>query len=236
MHGAVAVPDRPALGDRLLQVARRQGLAQSPSGPERRGVVGLPVRFGPAHPETVPAGIDQAWIDRPELFDTEAEPLEDRRQVVREEHVGLADEAEHHLASGRRLEIQPDAALAAVGQLHGRVDSGATHPLRDQAAIPVARDGVLDLRHLGAPIGQECAGHGYEHPTGQLHHPYTAEQLGTVLLGQRRPGAPVGSAGVNRKRRSALPRRILYCDSCGSASTSFFATLMQSGQVVSLCG
>ena len=45
-----------------------------------------------------------------------------------------------------------------------------------------------------------------------------------------------GTAGVKRNSFSALPRWILYCVSAGRSASSFFATPMQSGHVVSLCG
>ena len=45
-----------------------------------------------------------------------------------------------------------------------------------------------------------------------------------------------GTAGVKRNSLSALPRWILYCVSGGRSASSFFATPMQSGHVVSLCG
>ncbi len=236
VHGAVAVAERAALGDRLAEALGSQSLAQPPASPERGGVISRPARVRAAYPETVTAGVDEARVDLAKLVGPETEALQHRRQVIGEEHIRPGHEPQHDLATRGGLEIERDTALSPVGELHRRVDPYAADALRDQAAVAVPGTGRLDLDHIRSPVGQQRTSDRHEHPLSQLHDPHPAEQVRGLAVRHRGPGPPAGSAGVNRYSRSALPRRILYCVSGGRPCTSFFATPMESGQVVSVCG
>ena len=123
-------------------------------------------------------------FDRADVLDVELVLLPRAGQVVGQEHVGgLGDLVEQFLAL-RRGDVDADAALAAVGVLDQRVavrvELDAAHV--EEAALGVAAHRMLDLDHVGAPVGEDRARGGHE---GELRHfedPHALHHLGQVGL------------------------------------------------------
>ena len=96
---------------------------------------------------------------------------EGRRQEVGEEHVGRLDEAEQQVAAFGRRDVEADAPLPAVVHLHRLVHAARADlqdPLAREAAVAVAGDGVLDLDHVGTPVGEQRAARGDEDELREL--------------------------------------------------------------------
>jgi hypothetical protein len=100
---------------------------------------------------------DQLRIALAQLRLAEAEALGRAGPPVLHEHVGAIHEREQGLAAARLLEVEHDAALAAV-----RVHVEARAPAAPVGADPhrVADPRRLDLHHLGALIREDHAGEG----------------------------------------------------------------------------
>ena len=73
-------------------------------------------------------------------------------------------------------EVEGDRALAPIGQGHGQVHPAAVgaDALGGEAPVRVAL-GALDPDDVGAPVGEQRAGDGHEHPLGQLDDPDPVE-------------------------------------------------------------
>src|SRR5262249_49777830 len=103
---------------------------------------------------------------------------------------------------------------------------------------PVVADvGAHDARAFGREPQRGSApdagtGAGDDHGLVLQQH----EGLLVLRRGDQAGTATGGVAGSKRYSRSAVARRILYCVGSGRSSTSFRATPMQSGHVVSLWG
>src|SRR4030095_13547662 len=108
----------------------------------------------------VPSRVDEPGIAGAEILDTETESLQRGGAEAREEDVRLRDELEQQLAPGRLLDVDPDAALAAVVLVHREVGTAGAAPeaLGAQAAHRIALPGVLDLDHVGAEGRHERSG------------------------------------------------------------------------------
>lgn len=92
---------------------------------------------------------------------------------IADEYVGRAGQAPERVASAFQIEVQHDAALAAVGvQEHG---AHAAMPGRAQVADAVAL-GRLDLDHLGAHVPQDLGGHRARQRRRHVQHPYAAQR------------------------------------------------------------
>ena len=117
-------------------------------------------------------------IDGSEVVDVDAPLRERRRQEVRDEHVGRLDQAKQQIATLGRSDVEADAALAAVVHLHRLIHAARREPedaLAHEAAVPVTRDRVLDLDHVGAPVGEQRAARGHEHELGELDDTHALE-------------------------------------------------------------
>jgi len=171
--------------------------------------------------------IDQTRVALLQLVGSQAEAIEHGGQEVGQEDVGLVDETQQRGSTTRGLQVKRDALLVAVRELERVVDGTAADAGQDEAAIAVATDRVLDLDDLGAPVGEQRTGHRNEDPLRELDDANALE---------RGRHARVGSVGVKRNNRSALPRRILRRVSAGNSCSSLWATSSESGHVVSECG
>ena len=58
--------------------------------------------------------VDDLRVDLAQRLVADAEPVEHARAEGLEHDVGVAHQAQQHLAAGLRLEVEPDRALAAV--------------------------------------------------------------------------------------------------------------------------
>ena len=171
LHRAVPVAEATALIDRSFERRRRQRGAEPAPGPVGSGVVGGLVGVGPAHAVAVAARVDDLGVDRADVVDVEPELRERRRQEVRDEHVRGLDQAQQQVAALGGRDVEADAALAAVVHLHRLVHSArreAEDALAHEAAVAVTGDGVLDLDHVGTPVGEQRAARGHEHELGEL--------------------------------------------------------------------
>ena len=133
----------------------------------------------------VPAGIDDLGVDRAEVVDTEAQLRERRRQEVRDEDVRRVDQAQQQVATLGGSDVEADAPLAAVVHLHRLVHPARAEPedaLAHEAAVAITGDRVLDLDHVGAPVGEQRAACGHEHELRELDDTDAFED------GHRRPG------------------------------------------------
>lgn len=94
------------------------------------------------------------------MLDIELVLLPGLRHVVGEEDVGGPGDLVEHLLTVGRGDVDADASLAAVGVLDQRMAVGvhleAAHV--DEPALGVAPHRMLDLDHIGAPVGEDRAG------------------------------------------------------------------------------
>ena len=120
--------------------------------------------------------VDQARIDRLQLGPGEAEALERPRTMVGEEHVGALDQAAQDGARLGRLQVDRQAALAAVVGQEAVLVVVHRHA-RDVVAAPVqvALD-RLELDHLCAVVGERRAHRWHHDHRGRLEHADTRKQ------------------------------------------------------------
>ena len=111
-------------------------------------------------------------------------------------------------------EVEADALLAPVGVLEQDVDPAAEvdGAARGQAPHGVAPLDVLDLDHLGAPVGEERRGGGHEGVLGDLQDPDALHDCGhrsssaraplqmTLMLDEAVPWPPNGAADQSRRK------------------------------------
>jgi hypothetical protein len=144
-------------------------------------VVARSVLERPTRPVAGDRDMDQPRVQPDQPGVGQAEPLRRGRREVLQQHVAAADQALEDRLALRRLQVQGQAALAAVGA--EEIGSAPVHHRRP-AAVLVAGE-VLDLDHLGAEVGEELAA-GW---AGQ--HAAEVEDPGPA---QRRHGRAVGVA------------------------------------------
>ena len=97
-------------------------------------------------------------------------------EQIRDEHIATWDHPVNYFAGLRLLEVERDAALAAVVQLERVVigDCGACGP-RDVTAIDIAGR-RLDLDDVRAGVGQERAASRRRQPVGDFEDPDAGER------------------------------------------------------------
>ena len=138
-----------------------------------RVVVGGPVAVGSAAPVPVAIGVDDLWVDRGDVFIGEAE-LGDRFGAHRvDEHVGGLNKRAQRPRSGIGLQVQHDAALAAVD-----VDEHPTHARRGTdrdvtGVIPLWR---FDFDHVSAHVGHDLRAVRSHHHCGEVDYPHTGQR------------------------------------------------------------
>ena len=116
------------------------------------------------------------------------ESLKDALPEVDREHVETGQDALDQLAPGLGLEVDEDAALAAVDGLEALALVGDD---RAEVAVRVAAGRPLDLDHLRAEVGEHAAGERSGDELGEFQHPDSLE--GTASRHARAPFAPVPS-------------------------------------------
>ena len=104
------------------------------------------------------------------------------RQPVGQEDVRGGKQAAEELAAGVGLDVDRDAALAAVTDFEHEVDVGprvlAGETADDQGPTGVAGLDVFHLDHVGAPVRQRCAGGRHVGPGRQLDDPHSTQNSG----------------------------------------------------------
>jgi hypothetical protein len=117
--------------------------------------------------------VDQCGVLRRQGRVVQAEPVGRRRAQRMQQHIGATEQALQHGPTLRALEVDHDAALAAVaGHEEGAHAWRAAWPDR---AREVAF-GRLELDHLGTHVAQILAGQRAEDHRGDLQHPDAFER------------------------------------------------------------
>ncbi len=132
--------------------------------PERERVVRALVGVGSACALTRAPHVDDLRVVRPNVVDLDAQLREHARELVREEHVGGRDELGEDLETLVGREVEREALLPPVGVLEQRMHVGGNRDgsRRRETAHGVAALDVLDLDHLGTPVGQQRRRRGHE--------------------------------------------------------------------------
>ena len=185
--------------DPALQVAEPGPLHGGCLGAERRHGVGHPaagqvcgrvesalVAIGSADAGAGAARDDDVRIERADVLDRQPRPLQRAGQPVGQEHVRGGQQATEVLAAGVGLDVDRDAALAAVADLEDEVDVGARvlpgETADHQRPTGVTRLDVLHLDDVGAPIRQRRTGGRHVRPRRQLDDAYSAQHFGHCSL------------------------------------------------------
>jgi hypothetical protein len=126
--------------------------------------------------------VDQRGVALPQAFVVEAEALQALRPHVGDQHIRLAGKGERGLLAGRRLQIQHDAALVAVGLQKQRAHAGC-------APWPDPAHGVaglaFDLDDVRAQVAQDLRGRGAHDHGGEVEHAHASQGSGGRIAGQR---------------------------------------------------
>jgi hypothetical protein len=123
-------------------------------------------------------GIDDVGVDGPDGLDVDLQSAEGVGQEAGQEYVGCLDDLVEQVPTAVGADVDPDAALTAVGLLDDVVDGAGPpgdQPHGDEAALRVASHGVLDLDHVGTPVGQHRARGWDEGPGRYLEYAETGE-------------------------------------------------------------
>jgi hypothetical protein len=118
-------------------------------------IVRRDLRLGPALTVAGDRAIDQARVGRGQRGIAEAKAVHDAGPELLDQHVGGADQRHQARCRALRLEVERDAALAAIEQ--GKAGARRAEPGLVATQL-VAVSGPLDLDHLGAGLGQDQAG------------------------------------------------------------------------------
>ncbi len=151
----------------------------SPARPVGRAVEPGRLTQGTLLPVTRTTDVDDLRVRLPHGVDVEAEPGTDPGPQVGDEHVGLSNQFVHHLARLGLGQIESDGALAAVGVLEGQVDAvdRGRDPGGPQSPIGITRLGMLNLDHLGTPVGQNRSGQRDEDEGTDLDDAHSLQNL-----------------------------------------------------------
>jgi hypothetical protein len=167
--GGRVIAHAAALLRRLLAL-RRQRHADAGARPEGADVVGRPVAIGSARAVAGEVAVDEAAVDRVDAGEIETDTRQRAHAQVRDQHVGALDQACRDGAAFGVLEIDGDAALAAIVELERRIDRHVdAGRVQEQSAHRIAGR-RLELDHLGAPVGEDAGGRRSGHPEAQLEN------------------------------------------------------------------
>jgi hypothetical protein len=108
-------------------------------------------RIGPVLSETEQAGIDEARVDCRNGLVVKLETRHRRRPDIVDQHVGLFDQPQQHAASRRLLQIEHDAALAAIGVEKHRPHAGVARRADLPGYVALRR---FDLDDIGAVVAE----------------------------------------------------------------------------------
>ena len=128
-------------------------------------------------------------------------------QEAGQEHVRRLGQLVQDLAAAFRREIDPEAALAPVRLLPHEVEADRRQQARgDEAALRIARHRVLDLDHVGAPVGEHAARRRHEPPLRDLENTHAFERFHHDQAPQRFQWV-IDAAGWTRQRKPARRAR-----------------------------
>jgi hypothetical protein len=122
-------------------------------------------------PESRDRAVDERGLAGAEPVPAEAEPLHRAGPAILDEHVGLEHQRAGEVARGRVLEVEHDRALAAVDRCEVLAEAfGDRRPLPHRVAV-----GRLDLRHVGAEVGEQHAAKGARRHVAELDDAHARE-------------------------------------------------------------
>ena len=176
-------------------------------------LVALEVRERAARAEAGHGAVDEPRIALAQCLVTEAQPIHHARAEALDEHVGAGDQLTHALEARLGLEVDLDAALAAVPQ----------PPRRFVPERIAAR--LLDLDDLGPVVGEDHRGEVAVHPAREVHDSQSVARCCHCVLRFDLSGPRAGyaatdarparacSVGAQRGVRSARARSVV----CGGS-------------------
>jgi hypothetical protein len=136
------------------------------------------VAIRPGLPEARNRAVHEARIPGAQLVPAHADALGDARREVLDHDVGRVGELLRDAALLRVLEIQREAALAAVGRIEiVFVVLGAPAVAPDPAQL-VAVERLFELHDVGAHVGQHERAVRPGDDAGEIEHPHAGERLG----------------------------------------------------------
>jgi hypothetical protein len=141
-------------------------------------VVGGPVLIRASGAESAEAAVHQSRINREQLRGADPQPVLHLTAHIVDENVGPAGQPMDDLASGLRLDVQRDTALAAVGIDENRAHRGVADIAHE--AHHVSR-GWFDLDDVSTPLGQERRAVGSHEGGTEIDHSQTVERAGVRI-------------------------------------------------------
>ncbi len=186
----------------------RAGEAHEAAHALRHQVIAGARRIGAGLAEAGDRAIDQTRVVGREAFIVEAELLEPADLEVLEQHVGARRELLDDALAFRRLEVELDRALAAIGAMEiGRAQMaavGCRYEGRAPRTRVVAGTLALDLDHVGAEVGEDLPRPRPRQNAGKLEDTHTAK--GTrhrKLLGNRAANGRARKTTADRSQTAA---------------------------------
>src|SRR5215831_7273180 len=122
-HPSYSISKRRTLKGRFNTAGRHQRRGDAAARPECGRIVASAFRIRPARSVCVSARVDDFRIPRANMLNVDLELAARGGKKVGEKHIAGFCEAIEQLAALRMSDIQPDAALAAIGLLHEEVDA-----------------------------------------------------------------------------------------------------------------
>ena len=185
-HGPDGVTERRRRkGDEV--VVGEVGGAHRPARavPVGERVVGPPVGVGTVHALAGAPHVDDVGVVLTDLVDRDPQLLLHLGELVGQEDVAGGGELVDDLDALVGVEVDGEALLAPVGVLEQHVDLRARHggqAAGHETSHRVAPVDVLDLDHLGTPLGEDRGGSGHERLLRHLEDAYAFHDLGHCRL------------------------------------------------------
>ena len=162
-----------------IRAERRQRVGHAAACGVGRAVETALIAVGSAHAKTRTARDDDVGVEGADVLDRETGSLESARQPVGQQDVGAGKQPAEELATQLGLEVDRDAALAAVTEFQHEVGvdpRGLAGESPDhQGATGIAELHTFHLDHVGAPVRERCARGRHVGPGRHLHNPNTTE-------------------------------------------------------------
>ena len=176
---------RARLGYGVALVGVGDDVGRPAPPPEGAAVVPAAIGVGTELALTGSPDVDDVRVGGADVLHVDAQLPARLGPEIGEEHVRRSAQPQQQIPALIGAQVETDAALASVGQLHhvGHAPRTGRHqPRGGQAPLRIAGFGVLDLDDVGAPLGQNRAGHRDVRPRGHLHHPDAVHDSHRPLL------------------------------------------------------
>jgi hypothetical protein len=180
-HGPDRVTERRCRRGRVGGIGGLEAEGDPRAVPVGERVVGALVGVRSPLPLARPPHVDEVRVVGAQVVHVDLQLGPHPGHLVGEEDVAGGRELVEHVEPLGRAEVEADALLAAVRVLEEHVDVRLHE--REAAALQQASHGVaplhvLDLDHLGAPVGEERGGRRDERVLGDLQDPHTLHDVG----------------------------------------------------------